>query len=43
MNKADLIAHVADGAGLTKVQAENVINCFTGAISNSLSEGEPVR
>lgn len=42
MNKADLIAQVAEEAGLTKVQAENAINSFTGAITNSLSDGESV-
>lgn len=42
MNKADLIAKVAEEAGLTKVQAENAINSFTGAISKSLSGGESV-
>jgi len=42
MNKADLIAKVAEEAALTKVQAENAINSFTGAISKSLSEGESV-
>lgn len=42
MNKADLINHVATEAGLTKAQAENAINSFTGAISGSLANGEPV-
>ncbi|OJV55350.1 MAG: DNA-binding protein [Bacteroidetes bacterium 43-16] len=42
MNKADLISHVAEEAGLTKVQAEKAINSFTGAVSNSLASGEPV-
>src|SRR6218665_2814921 len=42
MNKADLIAQVADSAGLTKVLAEDVINSFTGAISNYLADGESV-
>lgn len=42
MNKADLITHVAEETGLTKALAEYAINSFTGAISQSLSNGEPV-
>lgn len=42
MNKADLISHVAQEAGLTKAQAENAINSFTGAITSSLSGGDSV-
>lgn len=42
MNKADLIAQVAEEAGLTKVQAENAINSFTGAVSQSLADGDAV-
>lgn len=42
MNKADLITQVAEETGLTKALAEHAINSFTGAISHSLSNGEPV-
>lgn len=42
MNKADLINHIAGETGLTKSQAESAINSFTGAVSKSLSNGEPV-
>jgi len=42
MNRSDLINHVAENAALTKVQAEHAINSFTGAISKSLANGEPV-
>ena len=42
MNKADLIAHVAEGSGITKAQAENAINSFTGAVTQTLSSGESV-
>ncbi len=42
MNKADLINHIAGETGLTKSQAESAVNSFTGAVSKSLSQGEPV-
>lgn len=42
MNKADLIAQVAEETGLSKALAENAINSFTGAVSQSLAEGDAV-
>lgn len=42
MNKADLIKHVATECGISQAIAEQAINSFTGAVSHSLANGEPV-
>jgi DNA-binding protein HU-beta len=42
MNKAELIEQIAKDAGLTKVQANEVLNSFTNAVVNSLKKGENV-
>ena len=42
MNKAELIEQMAKDAGLTKVQANEVLNSFTNAVVNSLKKGENV-
>ena len=42
MNKAELIEQIAKDAGLTKVQANEVLNSFTTAVVNSLKKGENV-
>ena len=42
MNKADLIAAVSQGAGLTKKDSERVLNAAIDAITASLVEGEKV-
>jgi len=39
MNKAELIAKIADDAGITKVQAEKALGAFTGAVTDSLKSG----
>ncbi|WP_118973977.1 HU family DNA-binding protein [Taibaiella koreensis] len=42
MNKAELIEQIAKDAGLTKVQANEVLNSFTNAVVASLKKGENV-
>jgi DNA-binding protein HU-beta len=42
MNKADLVARVAQDAELTKRQAEKVLDVFLESIQTALSRGEPV-
>ncbi|MEI7639536.1 MAG: HU family DNA-binding protein, partial [Syntrophus sp. (in: bacteria)] len=42
MTKADLVAKIAEGAVLTKVQAEKVLNSFIAATTAALKAGEKV-
>ncbi len=42
MNKSDLVAAIAKGAGLSKVSAEAALNHTVEAIKKSLKKGEPV-
>jgi len=42
MTKADLVAKIAEGAGITKVQAEKALSTFTCAISCALRESQKV-
>jgi DNA-binding protein HU-beta len=43
MNKGDLVAAVADKAGLTKVQAGEAVDAALEAISVSLKKGDEVK
>ena len=43
MNKTELIAAVAEKAGLTKKDAERVVSATFETITNSLVEGEKVQ
>ena len=43
MTKAELIAAMADGAGLTKEQAKNALDAFTNSVTASLKSGNDVR
>ena len=43
MNKTELIAAVAESAGLTKKDAERVLNASIDAITASLLKGEKVQ
>ena len=43
MNQADLIAHVADAAGLSKADATKAIDAVLGAVSDELAAGKEVR
>ena len=43
MNKAQLVAAIADKAGLTKKDAETAINAVFGAIGDALAKGDSVQ
>lgn len=43
MTKAELVAAIADGSGLTKTQAAAALEAFTAAVTDSLKKGEDVR
>jgi len=42
MNKAELIAKIADDAGITKTQANATIDAFIDAVSKTLKKGDKV-
>jgi len=42
MNKADLVNHVADSAGLSKAAAGDAVEAVLGGISGALSGGDSV-
>lgn len=42
MNKTELIAAIAEKAGMSKKDAERFLNAATGAISESLAKGDKV-
>ena len=42
MNKADLISHVADAAGLTKASAGEAVEAVLGGITGTLAGGNSV-
>lgn len=42
MNKADLVAKIAEEAGLTKAAAEKALASFTGAVEGALKVGDKV-
>lgn len=42
MTKAELVAKVAEGAGLTKVQAEKALNSFISETTAALKSGDKV-
>jgi len=42
MTKAELTSLIADKAGITKKAAENAINAFTEAVSETLAKGDSV-
>jgi DNA-binding protein HU-beta len=42
MNKAELVADVADRAGLTKKDAEKAVNAVVDTIESALTKGEKV-
>ena len=43
MTKAELIAAVADKAGLNKIQAKDALEAVLGAITHAMKEGSEVR
>ncbi len=42
MTKTDLVAKIAEGAGLTKVQAEKALNCFIAETTAAIKAGDKV-
>ncbi len=42
MNKAELIAKIADDAGITKTQANATIDSFVEAVTKTLKKGDKV-
>ena len=42
MNKADLIAQIAEDAGITKIQANAALDSFTDAVTQALKNGGKV-
>ena len=42
MNKAELIAKLADDAGITKTQANATVDSFVDAVTKSLKKGDKV-
>ncbi|HEY5497301.1 MAG TPA: HU family DNA-binding protein [Syntrophales bacterium] len=42
MTKAELVAKIAEGAGLTKVQAEKALSSFIAATTAALKAGDKV-
>ena len=43
MNKTELVAAIADKAGLTKKDAEEVVNAFTDTVTKALTKGDKVQ
>jgi len=43
MTKAELVNAIADGANLTKGQARDALEAFTGAVTSALKSGSDVR
>ena len=42
MNKAELVAKMAEGAELTKAQAEKALNCFIAVTTAALKDGDTI-
>ena len=42
MNKAELIAVLSEDAGITKTQANDVLNSFTSTVTKTLKKGDKV-
>ena len=42
MNKAELIAQIADEAGITKTQANTALDSFVDAVTKTLKKGDKV-
>jgi DNA-binding protein HU-beta len=42
MNKSQLVDKIAEDAEISKAAASRALDAFTGAVSNSLKEGNPV-
>ena len=42
MNKVELVAAIADKAGITKADAERALNAFTETVEETLKKGEQI-
>ena len=42
MNKAELISHIAEKVGVTKKQAEDMVECFVDTVTETLTSGSEV-
>jgi len=42
MNKAELVSHLADKVGVTKKQAEDMVECFVETVVDTLKRGGEV-
>ena len=42
MNKAELISHIAEEAGITKTQANTALDSFVDAVTKTLKKGDKV-
>lgn len=42
MNKSELVAKIADEAGISKAAAEKALSALTGAITDALKKGDSV-
>lgn len=42
MNKAELVAQLAEDAGITKTQANAVLDSFTATVTKTLKKGDKV-
>ncbi len=42
MHKAELVARIAEQAGITKIQAQDSLNAITDNITDALAKGEDV-
>lgn len=43
MNKNDLVAKIADKAGLTKADAQKAVDAFVGSVTDALKKKDDVR
>ena len=43
MNKQELVAAMAEKAGLTKADSEKALNAFTAAVADALGKGDSVQ
>ncbi|MCK5610345.1 HU family DNA-binding protein [Candidatus Pacearchaeota archaeon] len=42
MNKSDLVAHIADEAGISKAAADKAVGAFVGGVTDALKKGDKV-
>jgi DNA-binding protein HU-beta len=42
MNKAELVAHIAEETGITKTQANTALDSFVDAVTKTLKKGDKV-